>query len=254
MRVLFTLVFLIPVGFSGCVTSPVTGRKQLLLLSEQEELALGMQAYKEVLSKGKIVRSGPSVEQVKRVGTRIAAVTGKNYDWEFTVIDDPKVVNAFCLPGGKVVVYTGLLKLVSSDDELAVVMGHEIAHATLRHGGERVSQNLIMNLSLSAADLLVKTKDPKTKKLLLSALGVGAQVGILLPYSRTQESEADEVGLRYLWKAGYDPQAAVTFWEKMLKAGGSRPPEFLSTHPAPEARLARLRKLAAELKRGGPPG
>jgi predicted Zn-dependent protease len=179
-------------------------------------------------------------------------VTGKQYEWEFNVIDDPKMVNAFCLPGGKVVVYTGLLKLATTDDELAVVMGHEIAHATCRHGGARVTRNVIQGLGMEAAQILVKTGDEKTDNLVMAALGAGAQVGVTLPYSRKDEEEADRVGLKYMFDAGYDPAAAPVFWEKMAAQGGQGPPEWLSTHPDPANRMETLRRLAEELKQQKP--
>ena len=233
---------------SSCVTSP-TGRSQLMLISADEETKMGAQAYQEVLGSSKILASGPEVTRVRTVGERIAKVTGESYQWEFNVIDDPKTVNAFCLPGGKVAVYTGILPLATTDDELAVVMGHEIAHATCHHGGERVSQNVIAQLGLSAADLLLSGQSESTRQLAIAALGAGAQVGVLLPYSREHESEADTVGLNYMYDAGYDPAAGAEFWKKMEAQGGGAPPAFLSTHPAPEARMENLAKLAVELKK-----
>ena len=235
---------------AGCLTSPVTGRRQLIVLSKDQELALGLQAWEEFQTGTRVLRSGPAWNRVNQVGMRIAAATGQDLPWDFGVVDAPDVVNAFCLPGGKVIVYTGLLSLVDNDDQLAVVIGHELAHATCRHGAERVIQQIGADLLVKGADVLLGTQveNAQTRSLVLAGLGMGAQVGVLLPYSRSQEDEADEWGLRYMHAAGYDPHAAPHFWSAMIAQGG-RPgvPEFLSTHPDPEKRLARMRALAAEL-------
>ena len=235
---------------AGCITSDVTGRRQLMLVSQDEEIELGAQAWRETLAGAKVVASGAAAERVRRVGGAIAAVTGKNYQWEFTIVDDPQTVNAFCLPGGKVAVYSGILSLMRNDDELAVVIGHEIAHATCRHGGERISQNVLVNMGLQVADLLVANRSEQVRALTNGALGMGASLGVLLPYSREHEYEADEHGLRYMHKAGYDPHAAEAFWGTMLKLSeGKEPPEFTSTHPATANRIERMRALAMELKK-----
>ncbi len=239
------LVFL-----AACVTGP-TGRRQLILISEEKEISLGLEAYQEVLKEEQVVKSGPQAARIRAIGEKVAGATGKDYDWEFNVIQKPDMINAFCLPGGKVAVYTGLINLAESDDELAVVIGHEIAHATIRHGAERISQNMVVNLGLEAANLFINTENEQVKQGLMAALGVGAQVGVLLPYSRRHENEADSMGLEYMWKAGYDPEAGVTFWKKMQAQSGDAPPEFLSTHPATESRIENLRQLALELKSRG---
>jgi len=221
-----------------------------MLVSQDEEIELGAQAWRETLAGAKVVASGAAAERVRRVGGAIAAVTGKNYQWEFTLVDDPQTVNAFCLPGGKVAVYSGILSLMRNDDELAVVIGHEIAHATCRHGGERISQNVLVNMGLQVADLLVANRSEQVRALTNGALGMGASLGVLLPYSREHEYEADEHGLRYMHKAGYDPHAAEAFWGTMLKLSeGKEPPEFTSTHPATANRIERMRSLAMELKK-----
>jgi metalloendopeptidase OMA1, mitochondrial len=248
MRLLCGLVGSLVILTSSCVVAP-SGRKQLILVSQEQEMQLGAQAYQEALKDAKVVKSGATVDRVKRVGARIAKVTGKDFQWEFNVIDDPATVNAFCLPGGKVVVYTGIMKLATTDDELAVVMGHEIAHATCRHGAERISQDVLVKTGLSAADVLVKTESAETNQLIQAALGMGAQVGILLPYSRKHETEADEVGLQYLHQAGFNVDAAATFWEKMAAMGGGATPQWLSTHPSNETRIENLRRLAEEIKK-----
>jgi predicted Zn-dependent protease len=247
MRLIVSVVTLLLLFVAGCVQT-AGGRSLVNVLSPEQEAAMGANAYQEILSTATVLASGPAVDRVREVGKRIAAVTGKDYQWEFTVIDDPKTVNAFCLPGGKVAVYTGLLNLATTDDELAVVMGHEIAHATCRHGGARVTRNVIQGLGLEVAQLLVKTGNETADNLVMAALGAGTTVGISLPYSREDEREADRVGLTYMFEAGYDPDAAAAFWEKMAAAGGEGPPEWLSTHPNPENRMETLRRLAAELK------
>jgi metalloendopeptidase OMA1, mitochondrial len=252
MRVLCAFVGVSVIVLSSCETAP-SGRKQLIFMSQEEELQLGVQAYQEALASAKVVTSGPDVARVKQVGERIAKVTGKDFQWEFNLVDDPQTVNAFCLPGGKVVVYTGILKLATTDDELAVVMGHEIAHATCRHGAERISQNVIVEAGVSVADIFVKTENAETNKMIQAALGMGAQVGVTLPFSRKHETEADEVGLRYLFDAGYNVDAAGTFWEKMAAMGGGSTPQFLSTHPSHETRVENLRRLADQLKKRSKP-
>lgn len=233
---------------AGCITSDVTGRRQLMLVSQDQEIQLGAQAWQETLSGAKLVASGPVAERVRRVGGAIAAVTGKDYQWEFALVDDPQTVNAFCLPGGKVAVYSGILSLMRDDNELAVVIGHEIAHATCRHGGERISQNVVVQLGLQVADLFVANRSDEVRARTNGALGMGASLGVLLPYSRDHEYEADEWGLRYMHKAGYNPNAAESFWGTMLKLSeGKEPPEFTSTHPATANRIERMQALAAEL-------
>lgn len=158
----------------------------------------------------------------------------KNFSWEFNVIDDPKTINAFCMPGGKVVVYTGILAVTKNEDALAVVMGHEIAHALANHGNERMSQGLVAQFGLTSLDIALSQKPSETRNLLMAAAGAGAQVGVLLPFSRKHESEADEIGLYLMTMAGYNPNEAAPFWDRITKSGGGRPPEFLSTHPDPE--------------------
>lgn len=229
-----TLVFA-----AACQTNPVSGRSQLRLISEREEVSMGLTAYQEVLQKEKISKDLKENEWVTRVGTRIAAATGKtDYQWEFRVIDDDKQINAFCLPGGKVAVYTGILPIAKDDAGLAAIIGHEVAHAILRHGGERVSQQMVAEgVTAAAAIAAAGSSNPERGNLYAGLLGMGATVGVLLPYSRLQESEADRFGLIYMAKAGYDPHAARDLWVRMADAGRgkAKPPEILSTHPAARA-------------------
>ena len=229
------------IAVTACETVPVTGRSQLMLLPEGAEVEMGLTAYREVLSKGKISGDSTLNAQVTRVGRRIAEATGKNYQWEFRVLED-KQVNAFCLPGGKVAVYTGILPLAQDDAGLAAVLGHEVSHAIARHGGERVSQGLLVQTGLAATQVALSRNDPRMVQSVTSLLGAGAAVGLLLPWSRAQESEADHLGLVYMAKAGYHPSAARDLWVRMAQAerGQGRPLEFLSTHPASETRIRQI--------------
>ncbi len=235
---------------SGCATVPETGRSQLIFMSASQEASLGLQAYEEILKDKKISKDPVVTAQVRRVGERIARATGKDFEWEFRVIDDPKSINAFALPGGKVAVYTGILPVTVDDDGLAVVMGHEVAHATARHGAERMSQGQLAQVLAVGGGVALGGGDPRRTKAIVGALGAGASVGVILPFSRKQESEADRIGLRYMARAGYDPEAAVGFWERMSAAagGGKKPPEFLSTHPSDETRIAQIKMWLPEAR------
>jgi predicted Zn-dependent protease len=238
-------------ALSGCATVPYTKRSQFIMMSESEDLALGADAYKQVLSKAKIERDPRFTEPVQRVGQRIAAVADKpGYKWEFVVIDDPKQVNAFCLPGGKVAVYTGLFPVARDEDGLAVVIGHEVAHALARHGAERMSTGMALNVLGAAVAIGAGTQGGAVQQAAMSAYGLGAQVGVALPFSRSQESEADQIGLILMAKAGYDPAAAIGLWQRMERAsGGKGPPEWLSTHPAPTTRQDDIRAWIKEAMR-----
>jgi predicted Zn-dependent protease len=225
---------------AACQTVPITGRHQIMLVQEGDEMKMGLDAYQEVLKKSRVSNDPAINEQVTRVGRRIAAATERtDYQWEFKVLED-KQANAFCLPGGKVAVYTGILPITRDDAGLAAVLGHEAAHAIARHGGERVSQQLVVQTGLAATQAALANRDPATVTAVTALLGAGASVGVLLPYSRAQESEADHLGLVYMAKAGYHPSAARDLWVRMAAAGGSRQPEFLSTHPVPETRIKQI--------------
>ena len=226
----------------ACQTVPVTGRSQLVLIPEGSEIQMGHQAYVEVLRKSRVSTDPVLNAQVTRVGTRIAAATGRSdYRWEFKVIED-KQANAFRLPGGKVAVYTGILPITRDDPGLAAVLGHEVAHAIARHGGERMSQALVVQTGLAATQVAMANRDPRTVQQVTALLGAGATVGLLLPWGRAQESEADHLGLIYMAKAGYDPHAARDLWLRMAEAsrGRQQPPEFLSTHPSHETRIRQI--------------
>jgi metalloendopeptidase OMA1, mitochondrial len=203
---------------------------------------MGLSAYQEVLKKSRLSSDPVATEQVRRVGRRIAEATGRtDYKWEFNLIED-KQANAFCLPGGKVAVYSGILPITRDDAGLAAVLGHEVAHAIARHGGERVSQGLLVQVGLAATQVALARNDPGTVRQVTALLGAGTTVGLLLPWSRTQESEGDHLGLIYMAKAGYDPHAARDLWVRMAEAsrGSSRPPEFLSTHPSEATRIRQI--------------
>jgi predicted Zn-dependent protease len=242
---------LLAAGAAGCQTVPLTGRRQIMLLPEGVELSMGLTAYQQVLSRSRVSSDPALNEQVTRVGRRIAEATGRtDYRWEFKVLED-RQANAFALPGGKVAVYTGLLPLTRDDPGLATVLGHEVAHAVARHGGERVSQTLLVETGLAATQAALARNDPRTVQAVTALLGAGAAVGVLLPWSRAQESEADHLGLIYMAKAGYHPAAALEVWQRMAAAGReqARPPEFLSTHPAPETRLRQIQAWIPEALR-----
>jgi predicted Zn-dependent protease len=232
----------------ACTSAPYTRRSQLVLVSPEQEAKLGAQAFRQVLGESR-VETRPAVNRpVQEVGRRLArAANREEFQWEFAVIDDPKQVNAFALPGGKVAVYTGLFPIAQDTTGLAVVLGHEIAHVLARHGAERMSQGLLAQAGGSLLGALLG--GGPTADLILAAYGVGAQVGVLLPYSRTQESEADHIGLLLMAQAGYDPRAALGFWQRMERVGGNGPPEFLSTHPSHGTREQQIEAWLPEAMR-----
>jgi predicted Zn-dependent protease len=228
-------------SLSSCVVLPETGQKKIMLTSVEQENQMGEQGYKDVISKSKLANKSPNYQVLQRVGARIAAATGiKNFQWEYNLIED-KQLNAWCMPGGKIAVYTGILPFMKNEAGMAAVLGHEVAHATLRHSGQRMTQEMGTQLALGFGGSLLG--DAKYKNELMALMGAGATVGILLPYGREHETEADLIGLRYMAEAGYDPQEAVEFWKRFsaVTAGGA-PPEFLSTHPGGATRIKDLKK------------
>ncbi len=245
-------------GFVGCTSNPYTNRSQLLLSSEGQEMQMGEQAYAEILKDPKIVIStNPAeVDPVQRVAKRIIAAAkqskfanlAKKFSWDVKAIKDDKTKNAWALPGGKMAVYTGIFPEAKNENGLAAIMGHEVVHALARHGAERQSQVQLGQLALigAAIGLEVKKTSDNKKRAMMAALGVGLQVGLLLPYSRTHESEADYIGLLLAAEAGYDPRESVQLWQRMAQSSQGAPPEFLSTHPANETRISDLQKWMPE--------
>jgi len=254
------LAFLLSLSFFlfSCASVPVTERRGLHLVPDSELTTMSYQEYNNVLKKSKLSTDMAKVSMVRRVGQRIATASEellvekghgadiRNYKWEFNLIEDDKTVNAWCMPGGKVAVYTGLLPIAKDENGLAVVMGHEVAHAIAKHGNERMSQGLLAQFGAIGLSVALAGNPGVTSDIFMQAYGVGAQVGFLLPYSRIQESEADHIGLILMAKAGYDPRGAVVLWQRMNARGGARPPEFLSTHPAPESRIRNIESLIPE--------
>ncbi|MFQ5787687.1 MAG: M48 family metallopeptidase, partial [Thermodesulfobacteriota bacterium] len=222
---------------------------QFILLSEDQEVEMGLMAYHEVLKKENISRNPRYNQSVRRVGTRIAEISDKpNYDWEFKVIKADDTINAFALPGGKVAVYTGILPIAKNEAGLAAIMGHEIAHATARHGGERASTGMLAELGAAGLSAAIGSQDPLVSSAIMQAYGLGVTVGGILPFSRAQEAEADRIGLVYMAKAGYNPSEALEFWKRMDEAtrGSPKPPKFLSTHPGYGTRISNIQKWLPE--------
>lgn len=212
-------------------------RQRLILVPDSQMNLLGEQAYEDIIAQSRLSRDEGLNREVQAIGLRIAAASGEDFDWEFAVIDEDQA-NAFCLPGGKVAVYTGILPFARNSAGLAAVMGHEVAHALLRHAAERISQDYLLQSGLALAGF--SFQNSAYRDVLAAALGIGAQFGVALPFSRFQEGEADRVGLELMAKAGYDPREAVALWERMNAASGGRTPEILSTHPDPAARAKDL--------------
>lgn len=224
---------------TGCETAPITGRSQFIIMSGAQATQMGLQAYQQILSKSKLSTNQDYIRRVRTIGRRIANVSGQpDLAWEFNVIED-KSPNAFALPGGKVAVHTGLFSVARNDNQLAAVMAHEVGHAIARHGSERVSTQMAVQVGLAGLSAAGGQQYGQFVNLAAQA----ASLGIVLPFTRNQESEADHIGIILMAKAGYDPRASVPLWENFKKAGGSRPPEFLSTHPAPQTRINRLNAL-----------
>ena len=229
---------------AGCVSAPYTGRSQLMLVSESQEVASGEQAYRHILRDSVLSEDSEALRIVRRVGERIARAADKpEYQWDFRMINDPEMINAFCVPGGKVAVYTGIFPVARDEAGLAVIMGHEVAHAVLRHSGERMSQAGILGTGMALAG--ASGINPQ----ILQALGLGASVGLLLPFSRSQESEADRVGLLLMAKAGYDPRIALEVCERMARNETGAPPPLLSPHPGYDTRVQQLRSFMPEALR-----
>ncbi|WNM57442.1 M48 family metallopeptidase [Candidatus Nitrospira allomarina] len=265
-RIFFCVLFL-NILIAGCQTNPYTQRSQLLLMPSGQMNQMGAAQYSEVLQDPKVVisKDPKEIEPVTRVAARIIEAAkrskygdvAKAFDWEVTVIKDDNTKNAWALPGGKIAVYTGIFPMAKNEAGLAAIMGHEVVHALAEHGGERMSQGLVAQFGMTAAAIVLSTQgqNPALNALAMQAMGLGVQTGVLLPFSRKHESEADYIGILLAGDAGYDPREAIHIWERMAAASDGAPPEFLSTHPAHETRIADLTKWmpeAMELYRKAP--
>jgi len=257
MKKLISLLIILS-ALCSCGSVPMTGRQQLLLVSDAEVISASMAQYGEYIKTAPISTDKTKTDMVVRVGKKIAQATENylkqngltsdiaNLQWEFNLVKEDDV-NAFCMPGGKIVVYEGLLPLVASDDELAVVLGHEVAHAVAKHSNERMSQELLAQYGAAAVDQALSTKSDQVHAIGNTVFGLGAQLGVMLPYSRKHEYEADLMGLVLMGLAGYDPHVAVNFWKKM-SAAGTEQPELLSTHPSDANRIAEIEKHLPEVE------
>lgn len=252
------LLPLLLVALASCVRVPITGRLQPNLLDSAEMGKMSATAYSDFLKNNKLSADAANAALVKKVGLKIKVAAEayfaskdqadylSGYEWQFNLVESNEV-NAWCMPGGRVVIYTGILPITKTETGLAVVMGHEIAHAIARHGNERMSQSMVVELGASALEKAMTEQPAATKDLFMSAFGAGAKLGFLLPYSRLHESEADRIGLIFMAMAGYDPREAAKFWQRMAQLKeGAGPPEFLSTHPSDETRTTNLERLATE--------
>lgn len=243
---------------ASCATVPLTNRQQMNLLPESQLVALGQQAYQEQLAEHPVSTEAAAVGPVRKVGERLTAATmdflrANNlptnvYDWEFTVIDNDEIVNATCLPGGKIVFYSGIFEYTKDENGIATVMGHEIAHAIARHSNERVSQALLMELGAATLSEAMSTQPARTRELAGQAFGLTTNYGVALPFNRARESEADRIGLTLMAMAGYDPRKAIEFWERFSQAG-AKVPEFFSTHPSGPTRIADIQTHLPEAMR-----
>lgn len=247
---------------ASCSEVAITGRKQFNIVPDSIINSMAFQAYDDFLSENKLSTNAEQTQMVKRVGSRISAAVERyclenycaerieGYKWEFNLVEDPSL-NAWCMPGGKVVIYTGILPLTKNEAGLAVVMGHEIAHAFAKHGGERMTQGLVVDLGGMALSEALESRPAQTRQLFMQSYGIGTQLAYLLPYSRVHENEADRLGLIFMAMAGYDPHEAVDFWQRMAaeKEGKAQPPELLSTHPADATRIRNIQNLIPEAMR-----
>lgn len=249
-----TILFvLLGISVYSCNKVPVTGRKQVNLLREDTMLSLSREQYQQFLNQAKLIKTGHQALMVKNVGEKMAKSVEyflkhngfksrlNQFDWEFNLVDDP-AINAWCMPGGKVCFYTGILPITMDEEGLAVVMGHEIAHAVARHGNERMSTGIVTSLGGMALDVALSKKPEMTRSLFLQAYGVGTQVGVTLPFSRKNELEADQMGVVFMKLSGYNPEKAIDFWKRMGALSG-KTPEFLSTHPSDERRVDEIKKF-----------
>jgi predicted Zn-dependent protease len=249
------LLLAVVLFFVGCAVVPETGRRQLVLISSGEESALGLQSFSDTKSKVPLSKDATANALVQRVGKKIAGVANlPGAQWEFVLFDSAEA-NAFCLPGGKVGIYSGILAVTKDEAGLATVIGHEVAHAVARHGAERMSEAMVISAGGNILNAGVANSDPRLAAAAQLAYGLGSKLGRELPHSRDQESEADRIGLRYMARAGYDPAAAVDFWQRFAAYnaahGGSSTPGFLRTHPLDEVRIQQIRDWLPEARGQG---
>ncbi len=244
---LFSLIFL-SVFVIGCTKqAPITNRSQLITMSESKEKALGEKSYKEILQKSKLSSNKTQVQRVREIGRKIAATTNRNdYNWEFNLVEN-KAKNAFALPGGKVVVYTGILDVAQNDSQLATVISHEIAHALARHGAERVSMNNVSNILAGFGSIILSATAPEYSNTFNKAVSIGSKYVVMLPYGRLQENEADEIGIHLMQVAGYDVNEALRFWENMRKVSKQNKNSFFSTHPSSNERIRNIKSIIKSL-------
>jgi predicted Zn-dependent protease len=257
IKILFIPIVL-TLFYQSCTVVPLTGRKQLNLLPESEMISMSFTNYTDFMKSNQASTDKKNADIVKEVGSAISESVIKyftdnnlisrlnGYQWEFNLVKNDSTPNAWCMPGGKVVVYSGILPYTKDKNGLAVVLSHEIAHAVARHGNERMSQELLTQFGSIALSEAIKQKPGQTQSIFNTAYGLGSQFGVLLPFSREHELEADKLGLIFMAMAGYDPQTAIGFWERMSSMGGGKPPEFMSTHPSDEKRIARIKEALPE--------
>ena len=254
---IFVSLLMVVILANSCSTVPITGRRQLSLIPESEMIAMAFSSYSDFLKENNLSADRTNTALVQEVGRNLSTAVVKyfsdhnmssqlnGYQWEFNLVADD-TPNAWCMPGGKVVVYTGLLPYTRDRDGLAVVISHEIAHAVARHGSERMSQQMLAQFGSAALGEVLKSKPQQTQALFGNVFGLGAQYGVILPHSRGNELEADRLGLIFMAMAGYDPQSAVPFWERMASIGGEKPPEFMSTHPSDATRIQKIQEVMPE--------
>ena len=259
MKKIFLLTAMVALLLSGCSKVPISGRSQLNLVSDSEVLQSSLASYREYISKAPKSTQTVKCEQVTRVGRKIAAATEsylnshgmsdqvKNFAWEFNLVKDSQL-NAFCMPGGKIVVYEGIMNIISSDDELAVVLGHEVAHAVAKHSNERLSQQKALEYGGTILSAITQNASQNTKSIASQVFGLGANYGVMLPFSRKHETEADNIGLVLMTMAGYNPDCALTFWQKMSASSSNTKAEFMSTHPSDATRISNLQKQLPKVK------
>jgi len=242
---------------AACATVPITQRNQLQLIPDSQLIQLSLNSYQEVLNQSEVVQNSQELDQIKKVGNRLAVATenylrnlGKpvdQYEWEFSLIKDDDTINAWAMPGGKIAFYTGIMPITQDENGIAVIMGHEVAHVVANHGNERMSQAMLVEMGGTALSYALQEQPEQTKNMYYQIYGIGSQVGVLLPYSRLQESEADRIGLTLMAMAGYDPRGAIPFWKRMSQASeGKQPPQLLSTHPLPQQRIQDIQSYLPE--------